>query len=472
MRIVYKGVLLLFILFLFSCKKDKKSNPPPVITVSLPSPNQPFSYSLDPTLKTYTTTINVSAQVSDNEHLASISVALVDGNYVQQQASVNVPISSANFVFNINYEITQFRLQSGTYYIQITANDGTSTTVAYQPIYIYTSPAQLWGYCAVFKNNPKVISYYDTLSLTATFAFPMLGVGYNGMCYSGYNEQLYVNGNGNGTQQFFQAYSMQAQSLGAVSSTQNALSNDNFTCLYTDGNKPYVGFYNVYNASSPIIYSYLNGIASTSYGFPSTTSYGYPYYFTTTSLYGVAAFKSKVSGTFDNLTTFHIGGGFISSINFPSNFKAVAIFEKQQDSLYVLGNDTISNSAALYIYQPMENQFSPSSLISSGSGKMSSAVKVSNECIIFSTNTGIYVCNGLSVNLAPSSLPAGAQKLSYQPNINNISVLTVGTSNAISGYAISSSTVSVTTFSFTPIHNWSLTFGTDSLIDFQVITNK
>jgi hypothetical protein len=469
MKIVYKAVLLLFIFFLVSCKKDKKTNPAPVITVSLPSSGQSFGYLLDPTLKTYTTTINVSAQVSDNERLTSISVALVDGNYVQQQASVNVPISSADFVFNINYEVTQFRLQSGTYYIQITASDGTNTVVAYQPIYIYASPAQLWGYCVVLKSNNRLISYYDT-SGNLSHSFPMLGVGYNGMKYGGYNQQLYVNGSGNGTQQLFQAYSMQPQSLGAVSYTENSPSNEYYTCLYTDGNKPYVGYYSLTNA---IVYSYLNGATSTSFGFPSTAPYGYPYYFTTTSLYGVAAFKNKAgAGNFDNLTTFHncSGGAFISSINFPLNFKAVAIFEKQQDSLYVFGNDTSTNTAALYIYQPMENLFSPSSLISSGSGKMLSAVKVTNQCIIFSTNTGIYVCNGLSINPAPSPLSSGAQKLSYQTNINNINVLTVGSGSSIAAYAVGSTTVSVTTFSFTLIKTLSL--GNDSLIDFEVITNK
>ncbi len=472
MKIVYKGVLLLFMFFLISCKKDKKTNPPPVITISLPSSGQPFTYSLDPILKTYTTTINVGAQVSDNERLTSITVALVDGNYVQQQASVNVPISSADFVFNINYEVTQFRLQSGTYYIQITASDGTSTTVAYQPIYIYASPAQLWGYCAVFKSNNRLISYYDT-SGNLSHSFPMLGVGYNGMKYGGYNQQLYVNGNGNGTQQYFEAYSMLPQSLGAVSYTENSPSNDYFTCLNTDGNKSYVGYYGTTNA---IVYSYQNGATSTSYGFPSST-YGYPYYFTTTSLYGVAAFKSKVSGTFDNLTTFYLSGASISNINFPLNFKVVAIFEKQQDSLYVFGNDTSTNTAAAYIVSSLSSPqtqplFSPP-LSNMPASALLSAVKVTNESIFFSTSTGVYVCNGLSVIPSPL-LPIGAQKLSYQPNINNISVLTVASStsssNSIAAYAVGSTTISATSFSLTPIKTISL--GNDSLIDFEVITNK
>jgi hypothetical protein len=463
------------LLLVSGCKKDnKKNNPPPVISISLPAANQPFSYALDPTLKTYTTTINVSAQVSDNEHLASISVALVDGNYVQQQASVNVPISSADFIFNINYEVTKFNLASGTYYVQVTASDGANTTVAYQPIYIYTSPAQLWGYCVVLKSAPNAISYVDT-SKNNLFTFPALSVGYNGMRYSGYNQQLYVNGNGNGTQQFFQAYSMQAQSLGAVSYTENSLSNDNFTCLYTDGNKPYVGYYNIYNASNPIVYSYLNGAISTSYGFPSTAPNGYPYYFTATSLYGIAAFKSKVPGTPDNLTTFNISGSFIKSVPFPSNFKAVAIFEKQQDSLYVLGNDTTTNTAALYIYQPVENQFSPSSLLSGGLGKLTSAVLFSNEFVIFSTNTGVYVCNGLNVISAPL-ISGGAQKLSFQPNINNKSILTVANSSAtsanLSAYAVYTTTSSIAPLWTWNISDWALTFNGDSLIDFQVITNK
>ena len=461
MNVVYKGTLLLFIFFLIGCKKDKKTNPPPVITFNAPSPGQGCSYALDSTLGTYTMTINVNAQVSDNEHLASINVTLVDINHVPQQGSVNVPISSADFTFNLNYEVTQFRLPSGTYYIQVTASDGSNTTVAYQPIYIYTSPSILWGYCAVLKSNNKSIGFYGPSGNSLVYSIP-LNQSYNGMKYGGYNAQLYVNGNG--TQMPFQAFSMQPQSnLLAFTESAN-LSQQNYTCLYTDGNKPYVGF------SNGDIYSYLStSFPSTSYRY-STGNAVYPYFFTTTSLYGVGAFKNT-NGTPDQLVAFNLSSGstfqhFQLVINTALK-SVVAIFEKAQDSLYVLGNDT-NNNAVVYIYSPVENRISAYSFAGTGLGKMLSATKINNEYVLFSTATGVYSCIGLSLNIVPGF--SGAQKLVYQPGLNLLTVGNSGSgSSSLTGYALITNTLSVTTFS--AITNRTLNFG-DSLIDFEVITNK
>jgi hypothetical protein len=455
-----------YLLLVSGCKKDKKSNPPPVITINLPTSGQSVTYSLDPTLKTYTATINVNAQVSDNEHLAYITVTLVDGNYVPQQASVNVPIASADFVFNINYEVTQFRLASGTYNIQITANDGSNTTVGYQPIYINTSPTEFWGFCAVLKSAPQTINEYDSLpSSTSPTQPPFYSISlnqpYNGMKYGGYNAQLYVNGNG--TQMSFQSFNMHQQAMGSLNYSESASpTQQNYTCLYTDGNKPYVGF-----ASGGNINSYQNsGSPSTSYIYPTTTAY--PYCFTTSTSYGVAVYRNTYSSPNDAIVAFPLAGVYVSP-NFPvylagnTNLNSVlAMFEKANDSLYVLGNDA-SNNAVAYLLYPSIPAFTP---IPMPSGKMLSATKVNNGGFIFSTTTGVYACNGVTVNPLPLFLPLGAQKLYYQPGLSMLTIASSSsTGSSLVSYAVGSSTT------FTLIPNRTLTFG-DSLIDFEVITNK
>ncbi|HEX7412999.1 MAG TPA: hypothetical protein VF411_03055 [Bacteroidia bacterium] len=463
-------MLLLFVFFLANCKKDKKDTKPPVIVFDPPTSNLPHtstqgSYSLDPTSKTYTMTIGVNARVSDNQHLASVNVTLTDLNHVPQQGSVTIPITSADFTFNINYMVTQIHLQSGTYYIQISADDGFNTTAAYQPISVPESPTLWWGYCAVLKNTPNAISYYDTTVHHSIISTMSLSHPYNGMRYGGYNTQLYINGNNN---QPFQAFTMQPQTTQLNYSENATPSQQNYTCLYTDGYKPYVGFLNC------DVYSFQNtGSISTSYRLNDINFY--PYYFTTTSLYGVAAFKSKIPTVSDKLVTFYGGSGAfyqstpLSSPNC-SITNVIAVFEKQQDSLYVLGND-INNNAAVYIYSPIENSFSASSLITISLGKMMSAVKVNNECIIFSTNSGVYSCNGLTVNTV-SLLSAGAQKLNYQSKLNMLTVaISSATTCSLTGYAVYTSTSSVAPLWTWPISHRVLTFG-DSLIDFEVITNK
>jgi hypothetical protein len=427
----------------------------------LPAPGQSVSYLLDPTLKTYTATINVNAQVSDNEHLAYITVALVDINHVPLQASVNVPIASADFTFNINYEVTQFRLPSGTYNIQITANDGSNTTVGYQQIYINTSPTELWGFCAVLKSSPQMIKEYDTSSSPNNFYTISLNQPYNGMRYGGYNAQLYVNGNG--TQMPFNSYNMQQAAVGSLNYSESASpTQQNYTCLYTDGNKPYVGF-----ASGGNINSYQNsGSPSTSYIYPTTTAY--PYCFTTSTSYGVAVFRNTYGIFNDQIIAFPLAGVTVSP-NFPVALAVnttlntiVAMFEKANDSLYVLGNDA-GNNAVAYLLYPSIPAFTPITL---PPGKMLSATKVNNGGFIYSTATGVYVCNGVTVNPA-SLLPNGAQKVSYQSGLNMLAV-----ANSTSSIMSNIKAYTVSTNSLTLINNWSLlTFG-DSLIDFEVITNK
>ncbi|MHB8261286.1 MAG: hypothetical protein ACYDCN_08860 [Bacteroidia bacterium] len=456
MKLLIRTSLLLLLFVLANCKKDKKDKIPPVIVFNSPTGQPTYNYSLDPTLKTYTMTIAVGARVSDNKYLSSVSVMLTDLNHVPQQGSVNVPIASTDFTFNLSYEVTQFHLQSGTYYIQITADDGYNTTAAYQPITVIESPTLLWGYCAVLKSAPNVVSYYDTSALNHSTI--SLTQPYNGMRYGGYNEQLYINGNNS---QSFQAITMQPQTTQLAYNASATSSQQNYTCLYTDGYKPYIGFYN------GDIYSFTNnGSYSTSYRLNDINFYAY--YFATTSLYGVAAFKSKNTMVSDKLVTFYGSSGafyqsaLLSSPNC-SIANVIALFEKQQDSLYVLGND-INNDAAVYIYSPSGNSFSASSLITTNLGKMLSAVKINNECIIFSTNSGVYACNGLAVNTV-SLLPTGAQKLNYQPKLNMLTVATsTSASSSLNGYAVGSNTLSL-------ISNRTLPFS-DSLIDFEVITNK
>ncbi len=443
MNLVFKNALLLFIFFLISCKKDKKDTQPPIISFNIPVSGQ--------TYKMFDT-IPVNAHISDNEHISSVSITLTDINHVPQQSSINASIPSANFILTMNYILNQFHLSSGNYYLQIAADDGFNTTVAYQSIYIIESPTLLWGYCAVFKSNNKLISYYDTVR-NNLFSFPALSQPFNGMKYGGYNEQLYINGN---TTQDFQAYTMQNRS-GSPNYIENAsTSQQNYTSIYTDGYKPYVGFYN------SDIYSYQNtGSTSTSYRLNDNNFYSYC--FATSSNYGVAAFKSKNTSVSNKLVAFYGNSGavFQSALLASPNCtiaNVVAMFEKAQDTVYVLGNDA-SNNATAYLFYPPSIGFMPISGMPSG--KMLSAVKVNNNSIIFSTATGVYACNGLIVNPV-SLLSNGAQKLYYQPKLN---MLTVATSTTICTYTVGSTALS-------SIPRWTLPFAADSLIDFEVITNK
>jgi hypothetical protein len=130
------------------------------------------------------------------------------------------------------------------------------------------------------------------------------------------------------------------------------------------------------------------------------------------------------------------------------------MFEKAQDTLYVVGNDA-TNQAVVGFYTPSNNTFSNFSI--SGTGKMLSATKVNNEYILIATTTGIYPLIGLSLN-APLS-PSVAQKLSYQPKLNR---LTAASNVSLNSYYVATNSLSLI----------STKVLADSIIDFEVITNK
>ena len=436
MKLVFRIVFFLFIFILVGCKKDKKDSIPPVISATSPSNGQSY-HMFD--------TITVSANVSDNIRLASINVVLTDGNHTPVQGVVSISITSVDMVFSIRYVLSEFRLQTGSYLMQITADDGYNSISSFQQIYIVESPTMWLGYCVNTKLNPQNIVGYDSTK-TQNLTIPITST-YNGMKYGGYNQQLYINGSGS---QPFMAYDMK-NNIPAYyeTATTNQL---NYTCLATDGYKPYVGFKN------GDIYSYTNtGIPSTSYRYAGAYP-SYPYYFTTTSTNNVAVYKSTTlnNDAFVNFSAF--GAAYNSVILFGNTpvKNVIAVFEKSVDSLYVFGNDS-ANKGVIDIYQFSTNRFSAAPIRLSD--KITSAVKINNQYVVYSTTTAIYGCGNFST---PTSLqPTAAQKLIYQSKLNTLM--------AANGTIINAYTVGTNSLSAIPKMTLTLS---DSVTDFEVITNK
>ncbi|HTA63248.1 MAG TPA: hypothetical protein VK835_12360 [Bacteroidia bacterium] len=432
----------MFIFFLISCKKDKKDTLPPSITCTAPSSGQH--------VKMFDT-LTVSATVTDDQHLSFINVTLTDLNHTPLQPSQPIHIQSASFSFSIKYILTQYHLETGNYFIQITADDGYNTVSFYQPIFIVESPTQLWGYCTVLKNTSTTINFVDTAN--APLSSLVLSHAYNGIKYGAYYQQLYVNGKGT---QAFQSFNVQATSINqTVNYTATATVNQvDYTSLYTDGTRPYVGFLN------SDVNSFDNmGAYGISYRLNDMNYY--PYLFTKTSNYGVGVFKSKIAANSDKIVAFSSFGAFYNSLGLPSpNFKVIAIFEKGTDGVCVLGNDA-SNQAQGYIYNIIDGSSTPLTGLPV-SGKILSAVKVNNNYMAFSTssNTYLYCYSTPSNNI---SLPFSAQKLAYQPKLNRL-VAAVGFN--LNSYYVGTDTLT----SISGTHS-SINCG-DSIVDFEVITNK
>lgn len=115
---------------LFSCKKDEDTQPP-VITITSPVENQPFSV---------LTTISVAATVTDNTMLKTVTVQLLDQQDNFAMESYAVPAAAASVPVNLIYYLNNIHLETGYYHLRITASDGTNTSRAYVTVFLNAVP--------------------------------------------------------------------------------------------------------------------------------------------------------------------------------------------------------------------------------------------------------------------------------------------------------------------------------------------
>jgi hypothetical protein len=386
-------------------------------------------------------TIHVQAQVSDETHLTSVVIQLTDLNSIPVQSSYSIPITGKSISVDYKYQINEYRLPSGFYYLSILANDGSNTHQGVKKIYITESPTVKTGYYITTGLSPKTISRYDTTLALQNSVH--LNTGFNGMAYGGYYHQLYINGNA-------------SQSLTAIDPTVNDQQkwsslynvNDAFTCISSDGTYPYVGYYS--GKVRTFTSAGNNGVT-----YVNSNNNLYPKYFTTTGTYGVGIYKDKTGGG-DKLICFTKNTG----IAFNSNFTPCSVtdvFEHTQDEFYVLGNDG-SNQAVLYLYSASGNVFNgPLSL---PAGTLVAAAQADSDFILFALSNGTIYGYRYSTNNTLILTSQQAQKLFYHPKLAE---LNVSYKNFLYTYRLS------TNYSLNLVNTRALT---DTIVDFEVITNK
>ncbi len=183
-RLLFISVLL--ISCLFSCKKDKSDDVDPVITISTPTDGQAFNV-LD--------FITVSADVSDDQQLSSISVCVLDDHYMPVQNAVEVTVGSKkSMTFTKSYQLYDIRLESGIYFIWVAASDGKNIANAYQRIDVTAVPKKLKGIYALAKSS----SVYTSVTKIDS-AYNVIPIGnyisdYGGSSISAYEQSLFFSG--------------------------------------------------------------------------------------------------------------------------------------------------------------------------------------------------------------------------------------------------------------------------------------
>src|SRR4051812_36996044 len=125
--------ILLIACQLFACKKERDDKGP-LVNFTAPFDGQSF---------TVNENMLVRADISDETGISSVVITLVDAGKIPVHTSLTVPVSSPKGTINTIYSLDNIHLESGLYYVMITASDGKNDSHTYQPVYITAIPRVL-----------------------------------------------------------------------------------------------------------------------------------------------------------------------------------------------------------------------------------------------------------------------------------------------------------------------------------------
>lgn len=219
--------LLLFML-LIQCKKDNDAAPP-IVIISSPHESQAFGVY---------DTFTIKADISDDKQLISINIKLLNEQQAVMQEAVTFTISGNKFSLERKYTLYDVYLPTGYYYLRIEASDGSNVGVGYVKIYVHETPTVRRAIYAITQTSStlNVVQIDSALNAVNMLSF---NSDYSGSGISSYYQYLYVSGNYTGS-----VKGIDVQSNVIKWSVDPQVSgNQNFTSVYTEGNRTYVSYY-------------------------------------------------------------------------------------------------------------------------------------------------------------------------------------------------------------------------------------
>lgn len=223
-------------LMVYSCKKETPADYPSVQITS------PYS------LSTFNVpgTIQVTGNVSDSKTLTSVNVYVANSQNIAMEQTVPIPITSNNMNISFSYLLNDIHMASGSYYMTITASNGTNTVSAFKQIYVDALPTKRIVVYAITRNNAGVHAWGidSVFQVSPAFSYTVPG-DFSSSDVNSYYQQLYIAGHDSGN--------VNVYGVPAVSSEWGVIGNPSpspfFTNVYCNRDAEYVSFYSLANAS-------------------------------------------------------------------------------------------------------------------------------------------------------------------------------------------------------------------------------
>ncbi|NTV84808.1 MAG: hypothetical protein HGA23_11005, partial [Bacteroidales bacterium] len=133
------GFLLFFFLFMAACNPEKDAMDPVIVFIE---PEELAVFMLPDTME-------VRVHITDNYSISSVMLNLVDQNKITVVQGMRYYPNTNDVILEHSLILDDKSLETGSYYLQVVADDGTNTKFKYREILIQEIPPEILGYMAV-----------------------------------------------------------------------------------------------------------------------------------------------------------------------------------------------------------------------------------------------------------------------------------------------------------------------------------
>jgi len=429
---IYFSIAFLSVLIFFSCKKDADVKGPE-IKFNTPIENQTFN------VNTY---VNVNATVTDETRISSVSVSLLDVNEHFAHITLPATVSSPNMTLNMNYILDNIHLETGFYYIKISASDGENSSQKFQKIYLIAVPKTL-NTIYIVSNTGSTSTNLSTLdtNFSAIIPYHTFSGDYLASSVSSYYQQAYRCGNYTGS---FTGHVLEFNNpkfaIAPITS-----SNPYFTGYYNDDQNTYVGRYdgNIkgYNYAGGIFYSAnaLSGYYSQHMCFND----GY-----------LIAEEKEIFTSAKKLVTYFPTGSVEKNCSLTQD--VVAFCEMDATDVFVFGN--VGGQATIQLFDRTNNNLWSPYPFSLATGSLLSALKVDSDTYLLGHSNGTIYKYQYSLSSVTTFLTGyAAVQLKYDDVQNKLYVVEVN---------------KVTTFNMTTLGMVHTINSAETILDLHLLYNR
>ena len=378
---------------MFSCKKDNDESGPK-ITFNTPVENQTFN------VYDYVT---VNATVTDETKITEVSVSLLDANENYAHVSIPVSVSSPSMTVNLQYYLDNIHLETGFYYIKISASDGKNDSHKYQKIYLIAVPKALQTVYVV-SNTGSFVTNLSTMdaSFSTIVPYHTFSGDYLASSISSYYQEAYMCGNYTGN---FTGHLL-SYNIPKFTIAPSVSANPYFTGYYNDDIHTYVSSYDG-NIKG---YDYQGSVF---YATTSVSGY-YAQHLCFNSGYMIAEEKDLSSSAKKLVTYFATGS---QEKNCALSQDVVQFCEKDATNVFLFGN--VSGQATIQLFDRTANNIWNPYPFALATGSLLSVLQIDSDTYLLGHSNGTIYKYQYSIGSVTTFMTGyTAVKLKYD-DVNN-----------------------------------------------------